>query len=160
MCPCVISPVTCFLSTPFLFLSFVPIPISILLCFNRRVNTVLAEKSQPQKQNSFRFLWLAFLLSFRSDSDPHLDSAYATSQYCFLFFQHKFCLILCRAVASDEDFESTVFTFYTLIFCQEAKLFFCDFEDDFGFFSRLKVTLQKSFSSFTGRTTDAATSWM
>ena len=93
-------------------------------------------------------MWLAFLLSFRSDSDPHLDSAYATSQYCFLFFQHKFCLILCRAVASDEDFESTVFTFYTLIFCQEAKLFFCDFEDDFGFFSRLKGYLAEIFQLF------------
>ena len=111
-------------------------------------------------------MWLAFLLSFRSDSDPHLDSAYATSQYCFLFFQHKFCLILCRAVASDEDFESTVFTFYTLIFCQEAKLFFCDFEDDFGFFSRLKGYLAEIFQLFhrayhgCGYVVDVKLSWL
>ena len=64
MCLCGITPVTCFLSTPFLFLSFVPIPISILLCFNRRINTVPAEKCQTQKQNSFRFCgWLFFYLS-------------------------------------------------------------------------------------------------
>ena len=64
MCPCGISPITCFLSTPFLFLSFVPIPISILLCFNRRVNTVPAEKASRKSKILFAFCgWLFFYLS-------------------------------------------------------------------------------------------------
>ena len=64
MCLYGISPVTCFLSTPFLFLSFVPIPISILLCFNRRVNTVPAKKASRKSKILFAFCgWLFFYLS-------------------------------------------------------------------------------------------------
>lgn len=69
MCLCGIYPAICFLSTPFLFLllSFVPIPISILLCFNKRVNTVPAEKKPAAKAKFFSIFafcgWFFFYLS-------------------------------------------------------------------------------------------------
>ena len=71
-----------------------------------------------------------------------------TFSYIFLFFQYKLCFVLCRAIASDEDFEDAILTFYTLVLSQETEFFFIDSKFDFLLFSGLECYFAEIFQLF------------